>query len=191
MTTAGGAGTPLPDAGRSQPSGCGDDLGWCLATTLRTFGQWAAASVTDLPGGPRGHLVLSTISRDLPSSQLALANRLGVDRTVMTYLLDDLEHAGLVERRPDPADRRARQVLITDAGRAALADCGARLRQVEDRLLAALAPHEATAFRDMIGRVARAAQVPSGTSSGDACTVAAEAAEAVEAACSVAIDGAR
>ena len=31
----------------------------------------------------------------------------------MTYLLDDLEAAGLVERRPDPTDRRARRVAPT------------------------------------------------------------------------------
>jgi DNA-binding transcriptional MocR family regulator len=49
-------------------------------------------------------------------SQLALAQHLGIDRTVMTYLLDDLEAAGLIERRPDPADRRARRVVATQLG---------------------------------------------------------------------------
>ncbi|WP_367048704.1 MarR family winged helix-turn-helix transcriptional regulator [Streptomyces sp. Je 1-332] len=34
----------------------------------------------------------------------------------MTYLLDDLEAHTLVTRKPDPRDRRARQVLITDTG---------------------------------------------------------------------------
>src|SRR5204862_8339718 len=52
-------------------------------------------------------------SSDLPAAQgvvrtqLALAQHLGVDRTVMTYLIDDLEAAKLIERRPDPTDRRA------------------------------------------------------------------------------------
>ncbi|MGW1544775.1 MarR family transcriptional regulator [Streptomyces sp. NPDC002309] len=40
----------------------------------------------------------------------------GVDRTVMTYLLDDLERAGPVERRPDPSDRRSRHVVATEHG---------------------------------------------------------------------------
>ena len=35
----------------------------------------------------------------------------------MTYLLDDLEKAGLIERRPDPADRRARRIAATASGR--------------------------------------------------------------------------
>ncbi|WP_375502246.1 MarR family winged helix-turn-helix transcriptional regulator [uncultured Jatrophihabitans sp.] len=139
-------------------AGCNAELGWGLSATMRAFGQWASASVADLPGGPRGHLVLATIAQGRPPSQLALANALGVDRTVMTYLLDELETAGLVERRPDPADRRARQILITQRGSSALREYSARLREVEDRLLAPLDEREATAFRSMIERVARAAQ---------------------------------
>ena len=139
------------------------ELGWGLTAMVRAFGRLASASVAELPGGPRGHLVLATIARDRPPSQLALANALGVDRTVMTYLLDELEAAGLVQRRPDPADRRARQVLITPAGEAALAEFGSRLRLAEERLLAPLDQQEATAFRAMIERVARAAQPGPGT----------------------------
>jgi MarR family transcriptional regulator, transcriptional regulator for hemolysin len=55
---------------------------------------------------------------DEPCSQAALAARLGIDRTVMTYLLDDLVTAGLVERRQDPGDRRTRSVAATEHGRA-------------------------------------------------------------------------
>jgi DNA-binding MarR family transcriptional regulator len=64
-------------------------------------------AVAEVPGGPRGYLVLASLGRGEPSTQVALAQHLGVDRTMMTYLLDDLEDAGLVQRRPDPADRRA------------------------------------------------------------------------------------
>jgi len=51
--------------------------------------------------------VLVAAARGNARNQLALAQQLGVDRTVMTYLIDDLERAGYVERRPDPADRRS------------------------------------------------------------------------------------
>ena len=77
-----------------------------------------------MPGGPRGYQVLASAAVEGPRTQLALAQQLGLDRTVMTYLLDDLQKAGLVERRPDPADRRARRVVLTDAGRARLCDAG-------------------------------------------------------------------
>ena len=135
------------------------DLGWGLSTVGRVFRQLAASSVADLPGGPRGYLVLTAVARSRPGSQLALAQQLGVDKTVMTYLLDELETAGLVERRPDPADRRARHVLITDRGTESLKDFGARLSTAEVKLLAPLGSDEARAFREMIERIARSAQV--------------------------------
>src|ERR1700710_2642901 len=84
-----------------------DDLGWGLGTVFRAYVTAAHAAVADLPGGPRGYQVLSAAAHGTVGSQLALAQHLGVDRTVMTYLLDDLQAAGLIERRPDPADPRA------------------------------------------------------------------------------------
>jgi DNA-binding MarR family transcriptional regulator len=135
------------------------DLGWGLSAVGRVFRQLAASAVADLPGGPRGYLVLTAVARSRPGSQLALAQQLGVDKTVMTYLLDELETAGLVERRPDPADRRARQVLITDRGTESLKEFAARLSTAEEKLFAPLASDEARAFRDMIERIARSAQV--------------------------------
>ena len=66
------------------------DLGWALGAVFRAYVKSAEAAVADLPGGPRGYQVLAAAARDLPRSQLALAQQLGVDRTVMTYLLDDL-----------------------------------------------------------------------------------------------------
>src|ERR1039458_1283363 len=94
-----------------------DDLGWALGVVFRGYLRASQDALSDLPGGPRGFQVLAAAARDQHGSQLALAHRLGVDRTVMTYLLDDLEAAGLIERRPDPADRRARRILATARGR--------------------------------------------------------------------------
>jgi DNA-binding MarR family transcriptional regulator len=141
----------------AQPSSCGD-LGWAINIVFRAFRQWASASLADLPGGPRGYLVLSAVSQDLPRSQLALAQQLAVDKTAMTYLLDALEGAGLVERRPDPADRRQRQIVLTPNGHCALEEFGGRLTEAEQRLLSALTPEEALTFRQLFDRVARSTQ---------------------------------
>jgi DNA-binding MarR family transcriptional regulator len=134
------------------------DLAWSLLVAARTFGQWARDAVADLPGGQRGHLVLATIARGLPRSQLALAQQLGVDKTAMTYLLDELEEAGLIERRPDPADRRARQILSTELGRCTLANFKQRLDAASEKLLEPLSCDEALAFRSMIERIAHGSQ---------------------------------
>jgi DNA-binding MarR family transcriptional regulator len=132
------------------------DLGWSLGAVLRSYLSAASGAVVDVPGRGRGYLVLDTAGRGEPKSQSALAQFLGVDRTVMTYLIDGLERAGLVERRPDPVDRRARRVVITENGRALLAEVRERLRQVEDEVLAALDESDRSTLRTLLHRVASA-----------------------------------
>ena len=133
------------------------DLGWALLAVLRSYREISEALLADLPGGPRGYHVLATARTGEPPSQLALARKLGVDRTVMTYLLDDLEKGGLIERRPDPADRRARRITVTEAGTAALCDVQRSLRAAEETLLEPLEPDERPALRRMLYRLANRA----------------------------------
>lgn len=130
------------------------DLGWALGMVFRSYVKAADQAIADLSGGHRGYQVLTIASQALPVTQLAIAQQLGVDRTVMTYLLDDLERAGLVERRPDPADRRARRVIATDKGHARLAEVRERLVLAEDHVLAALDEPERRTFRDLMRRIA-------------------------------------
>jgi DNA-binding MarR family transcriptional regulator len=132
-------------------SGCGDaladDLGWGLGMIFRAYVKAAHAAVADLPGGPRGYQVLSAAAQGNVGSQLALAQHLGVDRTVMTYLLDDLEAARLIERRQDPADRRARRIVATQKGNELLTRLNDRLRAAEAQLLAPLGSETRETFR--------------------------------------------
>ena len=130
------------------------DLGWALGTVTRRYMLESAAALHDVPGGPRGYQVLAAVVREDPPRQLELAHRLGLDRTVTTYLIDDLERAGLVERRPDPADRRARRILPTEAGTAKLCELERRLADVEQRLLSGLGDDESRALRELLQRVA-------------------------------------
>lgn len=89
------------------------DLGWSLRVVLRAYLDAANEAFADIPSGPRGYALLVHVVRGEPGSQLALARRLGLDRTVMTYLVDDLVEAGLLERQVDPTDRRARVLVPT------------------------------------------------------------------------------
>ncbi len=47
----------------------------------------------------------------------ALGDRLGIDKSYVTAIVDGLERAGLVERQPDPGDRRVRNLVLTEEGR--------------------------------------------------------------------------
>jgi DNA-binding MarR family transcriptional regulator len=146
-----------PAAGGPAADACGAldaDLGWALGVVFRTYLKTTTAALAGVPGGPRGYQVLASATGDRPDTQLALAQQLGVDRTVMTYLLDDLERAGLVERRPDPADRRARRVITTSRGSDVLAELTERLRQAEEHLLGPLEEQDRAAFRTLLQRLA-------------------------------------
>jgi DNA-binding MarR family transcriptional regulator len=145
------------------PAGVETDLGWALGQVMRAHLRTAQEVVGGLPGGPRGYQVLTAAGRGEPSSQLALAQKLGVDRTVMTYLLDDLETGGLIERRPDPADRRARRVVLTDAGQARLCDLERRFRAAEEHLLDPLDAGERTVLRNLLQRLATRGDMPGGS----------------------------
>ena len=46
-----------------------------------------------------------------------LAARMKVTKQALNYLLGDLERLGYLERHPDPDDRRARRIALTDRGR--------------------------------------------------------------------------
>ena len=129
------------------------DLGWALGVVFRRYAKRSAEALDDLPGGPRGYQVLATAVGEA-KRQLDLAAQLGVDRTVMTYLLDDLEKAGLVERQPDPSDRRARLIAATEKGREALCDLERRLQLAEEEVLGSLEEGERTVFRALLARLA-------------------------------------
>ncbi|WP_033288546.1 MarR family winged helix-turn-helix transcriptional regulator [Amycolatopsis jejuensis] len=135
------------------------DLGWALFAIVRRYRHLTDDLLTDLPGGPRGYQVLLASQHGGPRTQAALAQYLSLDRTVMTYLLDDLETAGLVERRPDPADRRARRIEVTEAGSAALAAAVERLRDVETSLLAPLSPEKQQSLRVLLSELAGGSDV--------------------------------
>lgn len=133
------------------------DLGFALGVLSRRYQKMASRVLSDVPGGARGYLVLTSASTQEPRRQLTLAQDLGIDRTVMTYLLDDLEQAGFVERRPDPADRRARLISVTEDGLGLIDRTVNCLDAAEDEVLGALPAQDRTVFRDMLQRLTAAA----------------------------------
>jgi len=142
------------DQGRNPPpTGLDADLGWAIGVVFRSYVKAVDAVLSDLPGGPRGYQLLASAAHNLAGNQGLLAQQLGIDRTVLTYLIDDLEELDLVERRPDPADRRSRRVIATDKGRSVWTERQEALRHVERHLLTTLGD-EGPAFRALLQRLA-------------------------------------
>ncbi|MFG2074039.1 MarR family winged helix-turn-helix transcriptional regulator [Nonomuraea maritima] len=145
---------PEPTSAEALPAGASDDFGWTLGVLLRAYHNSVVSVIGDFPHGPRGYQTLAAVLGGDHPTQLALAAHLGIDRTVMTYLIDDLVAKGLVERRLNPADRRSRRIVATPEGERVFRELGRRVRHAEDRLLGALAPAEQVAFRHLLARVA-------------------------------------
>ncbi|WP_246040918.1 MarR family winged helix-turn-helix transcriptional regulator [Streptomyces cadmiisoli] len=128
----------------------GNDFGIAIGAVFRAYAKATEAAVADIPGGPRGYFVLTAAVQGEANNQRSLAERFGVDRTVMTYLLDDLERAGLVERRPDPADRRSRHIIATPHGAERWTELRGRVELVERHILAGLPEESRAGFQAML-----------------------------------------
>jgi DNA-binding MarR family transcriptional regulator len=87
-------------------------------------------------------------------SQQALAGALGIHRSAVVALVDDLEHRGLAERRRDPADRRAYTLFLTPAGRELLAELERAADAEDGELLTALDASERSQLISLLQRVA-------------------------------------
>lgn len=70
--------------------------------------------------------------------QQELSVDMGIDPSAMVKLINELENAGLAERRRRPNDRRAWEVVITSKGRRTLMKARQLISQIEDRVLGGL-----------------------------------------------------
>ncbi len=136
-----------------------------MATTERTadliflLSQAAHALITELTAElqglgitPRSHCVL-TQAMDGEQTQIKLAERCALDKTTMVVTLDELERAGLAERRPSPSDRRARIIAVTDAGREKAAQADEIVERIYAEVLGSLPAGERDAFVDGLSRL--------------------------------------
>src|SRR5215218_5899348 len=103
---------------------------------------------------PRHYRMLGHLAVAEGSSQQALADALGVHRSAMVALVDDLEQRGLAERRRDPADRRAYTLYLSAPGRDMLADLQRIAEEHEAELLTALDASDRSQLISLLQRVA-------------------------------------
>jgi DNA-binding MarR family transcriptional regulator len=98
--------------------------------------------------------LLMTLNRPTPLTMIGLAEHLAMDRTTTTANLKPLERRGLVEVRRDERDARVRRIVLTDAGRAVLAEAVDRWRAANDSVVASLGGTDLAAFRSALRTIA-------------------------------------
>jgi MarR family transcriptional regulator, transcriptional regulator for hemolysin len=130
------------------------ELGWHLGMVLRGYQSRFEEAVEGMPSGVRGFQVLSAVVHRDPPNQQALGAHLVIDRTVLTYLLDNLVEAGVVERVPAPTDRRARKIVATDKGRSLLEQYEERVAAAEADLLSGIDEPDTETLVSLISRLA-------------------------------------
>ena len=103
---------------------------------------------------PYHHAILAVLGEGSLATQGAIADTLGYDKGQLVGLLDELEDAGLVERRRDPADRRRHLVRMTASGRKTLERLRLLSNQLEDEFLGALSEEERAQLHALLLRLA-------------------------------------
>ena len=97
--------------------------------------------------------ILASLADRGPATQAPLADRLGLDRSDLVSLLDDLEARRYVVRRPDPGDRRRKIVEITARGGTMLKRLDQLVFAADDEMLAVLTPEERATLARLLERL--------------------------------------
>ena len=103
---------------------------------------------------PRAFGVLLALSAEDGQSQQQLSRSLGIPASRIVALVDDLQTAGLVARRPHPSDRRIYAVSLTPEGTQELDAAAGAALTLEQQLTAGLHEQERAQLADLLGRVA-------------------------------------
>ncbi|MFJ3214513.1 MarR family winged helix-turn-helix transcriptional regulator [Kitasatospora sp. NPDC086801] len=126
-------------------SGLLDHASHVLATRM-------AAAFTELGITPRAYCVLFH-AQETERTQIQLAELSDLDKTTMVVTVDELEKAGLAERRPSATDRRARIIFVTEAGERAVERGTAIADRVHREVLESLPGPEGEVFVSALTRL--------------------------------------
>ncbi|WHP17862.1 MarR family transcriptional regulator [Cellulomonas sp. ES6] len=143
-----------PDRAAGHPSAYGpgpdSEMTWLLHRAAQRMRAVTGAAAAAHGCSLRDHIVLSAVDKSPGLTQIELGRALGIDKTTLTSELDRLTRAGLVERRVDPRDRRARVIALTDAGDEVRAAIAADAERAEAAALAPFDADQVAAMRAML-----------------------------------------
>lgn len=91
--------------------------------------------------------------------QVALASYIGIEGTSLVRLLDELSTAGLLVRKDDPSDRRAKTIWLTAKGEHLAAQIEVVLGTLQDRVLEAIDPADVDATLRIFQAIDRSADL--------------------------------
>ena len=114
-----------------------------LDERLRPAGQSAA----------RMEAMAAILNAPVPRPQVDIAKRLRIEGPTLTRMLDALEKDGMVERLPDPADRRTKQLRLTGEGEETLEEIFAIADGLRSRLFDGFSEAEVEVVNTFLARL--------------------------------------
>jgi MarR family transcriptional regulator for hemolysin len=128
------------------------NLCWLLSHASHSMTTELTAALECLGISPRAHAVL-TAAMTGDHTQTELARMVGLDKTTMVVTLDELEAAGLAQRRPSSKDRRARVVAVTEAGERKVLEAEEIARRIHADVLGTLPTRDREIFLGALTRL--------------------------------------
>jgi MarR family transcriptional regulator, transcriptional regulator for hemolysin len=135
------------------PAPLASDLCWLLSRASHVLTTELTSALESSGISPRAHSVLATAMTG-EYTQTELARLVGLDKTTMVVTVDELEAAGLAERRPSRGDRRARVIAVTKVGQRKVRQTDTVLNRIRDDVLASLPEDERDVFLRALARLA-------------------------------------
>jgi DNA-binding MarR family transcriptional regulator len=109
---------------------------------------------------PRDFGVMTMVDAHPGLSQQHLHEKTGIDPSSMVAVIDDLQARGLAERRPDPGDRRARAIFLTDEGQRTLQRIGKLAARLQREMFGGLTEQELSTLHRLLRKLAESAPPP-------------------------------
>lgn len=121
-------------------------LGFLLSDAARLLRRRFEQESRDIPMTSAQLQIIARLTRNEGIGQAGLAGLLDIEPMTLSRHVDRMEAAGLVERRQDPNDRRARQLFSTEKSRALLSPMRAKAEIVYEQVQAGLSEAERAAL---------------------------------------------
>jgi DNA-binding MarR family transcriptional regulator len=126
---------------------------WLLTQTAGHAGRLVADGFSSVDARGYHYRLLATLEEFGPASQAALGRRSGIHLSDMVATINELADRQLVERAPDPSDRRRNIISLTAAGKRQLRRLEKQLAKTQDELLAPLSPEERQRLTQLLSRL--------------------------------------
>lgn len=128
-------------------------LGHLISVAARGFMRLSEARLKPLGFGVGYLPALVALENGRASSQRELARVIRIEQSSMAQMMVRMERDGLIERKPDPADRRSSRVVLTETARERLPGACKVLFEGNRDVLRGFSDEEAKQLSSMIGRV--------------------------------------